>query len=127
MEILSNNNIEIHRSQGGQPGNQNARKHGFYSRTLDEQGKKDFEEARDVLGLEDEIALLRAKIMGILRNQPNNVDVLNKAMATMCRLLDTQERVKKRNPGEGLKEAVVAALKGLALPASVAIGKLLGQ
>ena len=37
--------------RGAPKGNQNARKHGFYSQVLDETGKLNLEDARDMDGL----------------------------------------------------------------------------
>ncbi len=50
------------RRPGGQPGNQNARKHGFYSRSVNPEHRKQLRAAADVEGLDQEIALLRQKI-----------------------------------------------------------------
>ncbi len=125
MEILSNNNlkVEVQRGRGGQPGNQNARKHGFYSKVFDKQGKEDVDEARQSLGLEEEIAVMRAKILGILRSDPNNATVLTKAMATLCRLLETHKRVGKGDKNS-LREAVMYAFRNLA---PEAFGALMGK
>ena len=50
---------EAERQRGAPKGNQNARKHGFYSKVLDEAEQLDFELATGVQGIDDEIALLR--------------------------------------------------------------------
>jgi len=114
--------ITINRRPGGQPGNQNARTHGFYSKTLDADGQRDYEEARSMEGLEEEIALIRAKIMGILRHDPNNIRLLMIALATLARLLMTHRQIAKDDK-EGLKEAITNVLKGLALPLGIGIDK----
>ena len=51
---------EAQRKRGAPKGNQNARKHGFYSRVLDEAEQLDFELATGVEGIDDEIALHQA-------------------------------------------------------------------
>ena len=89
MEVFNN------RKQGGQPCNQNARRHGYYSKTLDAAGKRDYEQAKTVGGLEEEIALLRAKMMGVLRYDPNNTRLLTDAMGTLARLLITRRQIAK--------------------------------
>jgi hypothetical protein len=116
MEII------INRSPGGQPGNQNARTHGFYSKTLDADGQRDYEEAMSVRGLEEEIALMRTKIMGILRHDPNNTRLLMMALATLSRLLMTRRQIAKDDK-EGLKEALSNVLTGLAIPLGIGAGK----
>jgi hypothetical protein len=112
MGILSNNNIELHRPQGGQPGNQNARIHGLYSKTLDVQEQADYEEARSVLGLDEEIAFMRAKIMSVQRNDPHNVAAMTKAMGSLCRLVSLRGRAAGGDT-EGLKRLVEAVLTGI--------------
>jgi hypothetical protein len=51
------------RSWGGQPGNVNALKHGFYSHTFRSEEREDLE-AMLAEGVEEEIALLRVYICG---------------------------------------------------------------
>jgi hypothetical protein len=101
--------------RGAQPGNQNARTHGFYAKTLDARGELDYQEAKTVAGLEDEIAMVRAKIKGILRHDPHNIRVLMLALAMLCRLLVTRRQI-ARDDREGLKEAVADILHDLDLP-----------
>jgi hypothetical protein len=103
MEII------VNRKQGGQPFNQNALRHGYYSKTLDAAGKRDYEEAKTLGGLEEEIALLRAKMMGVLRYDPNNTRLLTHAMATLARLLMTRRQISK-DDREGLEAAMTDVL-----------------
>jgi uncharacterized protein YjcR len=56
--------------RGAPEGNQNARKHGFYSKVLDEDEQMDFEQATCEEGLDNEIALLRTKIKSVLGMTP---------------------------------------------------------
>jgi hypothetical protein len=48
--------------RGGQQGNHNAVKHGYYSRELNKEERLDFNLAAGMQGIEQEIALLRFKI-----------------------------------------------------------------
>ena len=51
---------EEKRRPGGQPGNKNALKHGYYSRIFNqEEEKDDYSSAAEVKGLDEEIALMR--------------------------------------------------------------------
>src|SRR4030065_478297 len=50
------------RKKGGQPGNQNARKHGFYSSKFNQEEKFEFRLAAGMEGISEEIALLRFEI-----------------------------------------------------------------
>lgn len=99
MEVFNN------RKQGGQPCNQNARIHGYYSKTLDATGKRDYEQAKTVGGLEEEIALLRARMMGVLRHDPTNTRLLTDAMGTLARLLMARRQISK-DDREGLEAAM---------------------
>ena len=46
--------------RGGQKGNRNAAKHGFYSRIFDEAERFDFNDAAGIEGIDEEIALIKA-------------------------------------------------------------------
>ena len=59
--------------RGAPRGNQNARKHGFYSKVLNEAEQLDLELVSGVEGIDDEIALLRVKIKSILEKDPENI------------------------------------------------------
>lgn len=50
------------RRRGGQPGNQNARKHGFYCKTVPPELRHKLYDASDVQGLDEEINMLRTKL-----------------------------------------------------------------
>ena len=52
--------------RGGQPGNQNARKHGFYSAVFTGQDKINLNQAAEIDGLDEEIALIRARLKSVL-------------------------------------------------------------
>lgn len=109
---------EAKRKRGGQKGNQNARKHGFYSKVLDEAGRLDFELAAGVEGIDDEIALLRVKIKAILENDPENIRLIMQATNTLVRLVRTRYNI-SQDDKKGLKEAIVNVLKDVAIPLGI--------
>ncbi|MFH1032766.1 MAG: hypothetical protein V1767_09420 [Chloroflexota bacterium] len=86
------------RSPGGQPGNQNARTHGFYSKRLTQEQLESFQSAKDLKSLDDEIAILRLKIDSILANDPQNYRVLMQALSLLARLLQARILIDKNNP-----------------------------
>lgn len=53
------------RRPGGQPGNTNALKHGFYARKFNPRQLEDYTRAQAVAGLDQEIALLRLVILNL--------------------------------------------------------------
>ena len=109
------------REKGGQPGNQNARKHGFYSKVLDEAEQFDFELASGVNGIDDEIALLRVKIKSILGDDPKNLRLLLEATNALERLVRTRYRITKEQR-KGFKEAIGNVLRDVAIPLGLTIG-----
>ena len=109
------------RKRGAPKGNQNARKHGFYSKVLDEAEKIDFELATGVEGMDDEIALLRVKIKSLLERDPENINLIMQATNTLARLVKTRYNMTKEQR-KGLKEAIGNVLKDVALPLGVGIG-----
>jgi len=113
------NNME-NGKRGAPPGNQNARKHGFYSRVLDEDERLDFEQATCVDGLDDEIALLRVKLKSVLRHDPENMKLIMQATNTLVRLIKTRYNIGKEDK-KGLKDAIESVLKNVALPLGINI------
>ena len=112
---------EAQRKRGAPKGNQNARKHGFYSRVLNEAEQLDFELATGVEGIDDEIALLRVKIKSILENDPENIKLIMQATNTLARLVRTRYNISKEDK-KGLKEAIGNVLRDVALPLGISIG-----
>jgi len=107
--------------RGAPPGNQNARKHGFYSKVLDEAERLDFEMATGVEGIDDEITLLRVKIKSLLGNDPENINLIMQATSTLARLVKTRYNISKEDR-KGLKEAIGNVLRDVALPLGIGIG-----
>ena len=112
------------RKRGAPKGNQNARKHGFYSKVLDEVEKLDFELATGVEGIDDEIALLRVKIKSLLERDPENIKLIMQATNTLARLIRTRYNIGKEDK-KGLKEAIGNVLRDVALPLGISIGTIL--
>ena len=112
---------KVKRKEGAPKGNQNARKHGFYSMVLDEAEQLDFELASGVNGIDDEIALLRVKIKSILEKDPENVKLIMQATNTLARLMKTRYNITKEQK-KGLKEAIGNVLRDVALPLGIGIG-----
>jgi hypothetical protein len=84
---------EEKRKPGGQPGNQNARTHGFYSKELDETEKVEYLLAVEVEGLDYEIALMRVKIQALVVHDPGNIRLITQAANTLARLLTAKHNI----------------------------------
>ncbi len=114
------------RKRGAPNGNQNARKHGFYSKVLDEAEKLDFELATGVEGIDDEIALLRVKIKSLIAHDPDNIKLIMQATNTLARLVRTRYNINKKDK-KGLKEAIGNVLRDIALPLGIGIGATINR
>ena len=114
------------RKRGAPKGNQNARKHGFYSRVLDEAEQLDFELASGVEGIDDEIALLRVKVKSLIAHDPDNIKLIMQATNTLAGLVKTRYNITKEQK-KGLKEAIGNVLRDIALPLGIGIGATIGK
>jgi uncharacterized protein YjcR len=73
------NQTQAKKSRGGQKGNRNARKHGFYSTTL---SPAEISQLWNITNLEDvdpEIAFIRVKLQSSLQSNPVNRRVITEA------------------------------------------------
>jgi len=104
-------------------GNQNARKHGFYSSELDEVQKQDLIQAVEVEGIDEEIAILRVKLKAVLRKDPDNIRVVMLAIESLSKVLRDKYKYGK-NDKKGLGEVVSHILKDIAVPIGLDIGKV---
>ena len=107
--------------RGAPKGNQNARKHGFYSRALTEAEKVELEEAGLVEGLDQEIALLRSKLRELVENEPDRLDLYLEAANTIARLVRTRYQISKEQK-RSLKEAIAKVLTEVAIPLGIGVG-----
>jgi hypothetical protein len=106
--------------RGAPKGNQNARKHGFYSRSLTEAEKLEMEEAVYVEGIDQEIALLRIKLRELVENEPDRIDLHLEAANTIARLVRTRYQISKEQKNS-LKEAITKVLTEVAGPLGIGI------
>jgi len=111
--------------RGAPKGNRNARKHGFYSRALTEAEKIELEEAAEVEGIDQEIALLRIKLRELVENEPDRIDLHLEAANTIARLVRTRYQISKEQK-RSLKEAIAKVLTEVAAPLGVGIGMGVG-
>ena len=96
----------------GQPGSQSARKQSFYSKVLTEAEKVALEEAKDIQGIDNEIALLRVKLQSLLQKAPNNIQLQVKAANTLARLVRLKYQLSPQ-ARDNLADAISEVLKEL--------------
>ena len=107
----------IKRKSGGQPGNQNARRHGFYSKVLSSHEKRELEHAAGVDGLDEEIAIMRIKFRWLLKNDGENLPLINHTVESIARLHNVTFNRNKNNTA-AFKEAVASVLEQFIIPGS---------
>ena len=114
------------RPRGAPVGNQNARTHGYFSRVFTRTQQMDFEVASGVDGIDDEIALLRVKIIAVLENDPENLKLIMQAAHTVARMVKTRYDLNKEQR-KGLKEAIGNVFRDIAVPLGIGIGTMVGK
>jgi hypothetical protein len=86
--------MEEKRKRGGQHGNQNATKHGYYSQELNKQERLDFDAAAGMQGIDEEIALLRYKIKkAIIDGDLADLIPLSKISYALEKLIRTNQKL----------------------------------
>ena len=83
---------EEKRKRGGQPGNQNARKHGLYSKHLPPEQMKQLEDIDEHTGLEPEIDLIRIRLNVMLDNPETSPELILKTVSALAKLMAIQRR-----------------------------------
>jgi hypothetical protein len=106
------------KKRGAPKGNQNARKHGFYSQVLDESEKLQLEQALGIEGIDEEIAILRVKLRTLIDKQPDRFDLHLEAANTIARLVRTRYSI-TREQKKSLKEAIAKVLTEIAVPLGI--------
>lgn len=103
------------RQRGAQPHNQNARRHGYYSRALGPALRNAYRRAAklDDSGLVAEIRLARAKVSELMRLEPENHEILRGMLSTMTRMIAINHNLdagEERDLGGALQELLAELL-----------------
>ncbi len=86
--------MEQKRHRGGQPGNKNAVKHGYYAKALNGPTRSDLKKASSLEGLDEEITLLRLLIVqAARRGDYRAVKPLTKTMTVLEKLLKINNKI----------------------------------
>ena len=78
------------RKRGGQPGNQNARKHFFYSPAIEADQGDTVDEAMEMRDFSQELALARVRLLALLREPNANPDHVIRLFNLLCRAMGIQ-------------------------------------
>jgi hypothetical protein len=112
---------ETKKKRGAPKGNQNARKHGFYSKVLDEKEQAAYDQAVFVEGIDEEIALLRVKMISLLERDPENIRLITQAANTLIKLILIKHDIDRNDP-DSMKEGIITVLKDAALQVGIKLG-----
>jgi hypothetical protein len=97
------------RHRGGQKGNQNARKHGFYSDYLDSRQIREFRNIVDRENVKPEVAFLRVKLGSILGYNLVNQRLIREACHLLVEQFNSDGWMDKEDKAE-LKQFIRASL-----------------
>ena len=81
------------RKRGGQPGNRNAMRHGFYSDAFSPEERELLRQALEIKSLQPDIAMLRVKIVRLLSYPDTPSELILQAARTLTRMVDVQDRI----------------------------------
>ena len=81
------------RTRGGQPGNRNAMKHGFYSSFLTAAERRKLKEARGIKGVKDDLDFLRVKLGTMSSNPEVTLSQVATAFGVIARLATADHRI----------------------------------
>src|SRR5512139_3046024 len=81
------------RRRGAPPGNQNASKHGFYSKVLTSGERRLLPDLAKMRGLDREIAVARVKVLSIIARDPRNITLLLRALSSLTSMVQAQETI----------------------------------
>jgi hypothetical protein len=90
---LTVNPPQVKRKRGGQKGNLNARKHGFYSGTLSPAEKSQLWNITNLEGVDPEIAFIRVKLQSSLQHDPGNRRVITEASRLLVKWYSANYRL----------------------------------
>jgi hypothetical protein len=109
---------QIKRRRGGQKGNRNARKHGFYSDTLSPTQAQEVRNIINLEGVDFQIAAIRVKLQSSLAVNPGNRRVIGEASRLLAKWysekfgLDSTDRGNLKTIVENILETVAVRTVG---------------
>jgi uncharacterized protein YjcR len=119
---MTANQTQIKRKRGGQKGNRNARKHGFFSGTLSPAETRQMWNITNLEGVDPEIAFIRVKLQSSLEHDAGNRRVIREASRLLVEWysanyrLDPTDRSYLKTVVENLLE--IASMRQSARPQS---------
>lgn len=94
---------------------------GFYSPALTEAERLEMEDACQVEGIDDEIALLRMRLRELACQSPERIDLQMDLSNVIARLVKTRYQISNEQK-RSLKAAVTKVLEEVAVPLGIGLG-----
>jgi hypothetical protein len=108
--------------RGGQQGNKNALKHGYYSKVFTKEEKSDYYLAGNVEGIDEEIALLRHTLKSLAgQKDAQSIVLMNRTATSLNKLIRTRDKVQS-SQFSSLQRAVAGVVEDFLIPMGVNIG-----
>ena len=107
----------VKRKPGAQPGNQNARKHGCYSKILSPEEQRLLTVA-SIPGIDAEIALIRTRIRSLVQEEHCPTAPLVRMMESLCRTVRLKSNLASFGELRSLADRELTALENLSRAAS---------
>jgi hypothetical protein len=85
--------MRLKRHRGGQPGNQNARRHGFYSLYMSQPEIRQLEKIIAAEGIEKTVAIYRIKLSSALCHAPGNTRIIRETAALLAKWYCSRHRL----------------------------------
>jgi hypothetical protein len=110
------------RHRGGQQGNKNALKHGYYSKVFTKEEKSDYYLAGNVEGIDEEIALLRHTLKSLAgQKDAQSIVLMNRTATSLNKLIRTRDKVQS-SQFSSLQRAVAGVVEDFLIPMGINIG-----
>ncbi len=93
----------------------------FYARALNVAEQLEMEEACQVDGVDDEIALLRVRLRTLAESSPERIDIQLDVVNAIARLVRTRYQISSEQK-RSLKTAIAKVLEEVAVPLGIGIG-----
>jgi hypothetical protein len=103
------------RVRGGQPGNQNARKHGFYSSKMSPDEVCRFWNIVNLEDVEPEVVAFRLKLHSVLKSDPGNRRTLMEAVKMITRYYKVKFQMNKSD-ANAVRRAVKRSIEQYVAP-----------
>ena len=84
----------------------------FYADVLSEASRARLETARELEGIDEEIALLRVKLREMMAESPDRVQLIYKGMDTLMKAVTTRYKLSPKSKND-LNDSIVGVINGI--------------